>query len=89
MNIITEKREQAQETGTHMIHEHRGPVRPLPPHERKSLVHVEFDETDWNVLRTVFGDEDTASAAAEIIMEAPPEIQILAIQLINIIEEVA
>ena len=89
MKIFAEKHEQVSETGAHMIHERRDPVRNIPPHERKSFMHVAFDETDWNLLRTVFGDEDTASAAAEIIMEAPPEIQILAIQLINIIEEVA
>ena len=89
MKIFAEKHEQVPGAGAHMIHERRDPVRHIPPHERKSLMHVAFDETDWNLLRTVFGDEDTASAAAEIITEAPPEIQILAIQLINIIEEVA
>lgn len=71
-----------------MMNEHRGPERHMPPHERKALMHVEFDEGDWNLLKEVFGDEDTAVAAAEIIREAPPEIQILAIQLMNIIEEV-
>lgn len=72
-----------------MMHEHRAPGRHIPPHERKALMHVEFDEADWTLLKEVFGDEDTALAAAEIIKEAPPEIQILAIQLMNIIEEVA
>ena len=71
-----------------MMHEHSGLRRHMPPHERKSLMHVEFDEGDWSLLKEVFGDEDTAVAAAEIIMEAPPEIQILVIQLMNIIEEV-
>lgn len=51
-------------------------------------MHIEFDEIDWALLKEVFGDEDTALAATEIIREAPPEIQILAIQLMNIIEEV-
>lgn len=75
--------------GIHMMHEHRAPGRHIPPHERKALMHVEFDEADWALLKEVFGDEDTALAAAEIIKEAPPEIQILAVQLMNIIEEVA
>lgn len=81
------------EGGIDMIHEHkRGdrpvpPQRPLPPHERKALIHVEFDEKNLALLKRVFEDEDTAEAAAEIIQEAPPEIQILAIQLINLIEE--
>lgn len=73
----------------HMLNERRGPERHMPPHERKALMHIEFDEGDWSLLKEVFGDEDTAVAAAEIIREAPPEIQILAIQLMNIIEEVA
>ena len=71
-----------------MYHEHKGPGRPLPPHVRKELMHIEYEEDDWKALKTVFGDEDTAYAAAEIIREAPPEIQILAMQLINIIKEV-
>ena len=38
-------------------------------------------------LTDVFGDEDTAAAAMEVILEAPPEIQVLAVQLISIIRE--
>ena len=60
----------------------------IPPHERKKLMHVEFDESDWKIMETVFGDEDTAMAAAKIIFDAPPEIQILAVQLITMIKEV-
>lgn len=74
--------------GLHMLNERSGSERHMPPHERKALMHIEFDEGDWSLLKEVFGDEDTAVAAAEIIREAPPEIQILAIQLMNIIEEV-
>ena len=73
----------------HMMHGHKGPARHIPPHERKSMVHVEYDEQDWGLLLDIFGDEDTAAAAAAIIQESPPEIQILAVQLINIIKEVA
>lgn len=90
MNIFAEKKnERIWEGGNRMIHKHRNHERHIPPHERKVLMHIEFDETDWALLKKVFGDEDTAMAAAEIIRDAPPEIQILAIQLINIIEEVA
>ncbi len=90
MKVFTDKRnEKTMEGGIRMIYEHKGPGRPIPPHERKALMNIEFDEADWVLLEEVFGDEDTALAAAEIIMEAPPEIQILAIQLMNIIEEVA
>ncbi len=67
--------------------EHRGPGRHIPPHERKGLMHIDFDAGDWALLNRVFGDKDTAYAAAEVIRGAPPEIQILAIQLMDIIEE--
>lgn len=75
--------------GLHMMHEHRGPAHHIPPHERKAMVRIEYDEQDWSLLRDIFGDEDTASAATAIIREAPPEIQILVVQLINVIKEVA
>lgn len=75
--------------GLYMMHEHKLHARPIPPHERKAMVFIELDENDWMLLKEAFGDEDTASAAVEIIRDAPPEIQILAVQLINIIKEVA
>ena len=78
-----------KEGGLHMIHEHRGPVHHIPPHERKAIVRLEYDEQDWSLMKDIFGDEDTAAAVATIIREAPPEIQILAVQLINVIKEVA
>lgn len=78
-----------QKGGLYMIHEHKEPAHHIPPHERKAMVRVEFDEQDWSLMKDIFGDEDTAAAAAAIIREAPPEIQILAVQLINIIKEVA
>lgn len=83
-----EKKARGEEGGPHMMNEHVSIRRHMLPHERKALMHVEFDERDWIILKKVFCDEDTAVAAAEIIKKAPPEIQILAIQLINIIEEV-
>lgn len=73
-----------------MMHEHKLPLKNnIPPHERKAMLHIEFEENDWILLKEVFGDEDTAAAAVDIIRDAPPEIQILAVQLINIIKEVA
>ncbi len=82
-------REKEKEGGLHMMHEHKGPAHHIPPHERKAMVRVEYDEQDWSLMKDIFGDEDTAAAAAAIIREAPPEIQILAVQLINFIKEVA
>ena len=74
--------------GLHMKPEHKLPLKHnIPPHERKAMLHIEFDENDWTLLEGVFGDEDTAAAAVEIIRDAPPEIQILAVQLINVLKE--
>ena len=78
-----------QEGRIPIMHEPKRPVHPIPPHERKAMVHIEYDEQDWVLLRDIFGDEDTAVAAATIIRESPPEIQLLAVQLINLIKEVA
>ena len=78
-----------REKDIHMRHEHNGLERHILPHERKSIIYVEYDEQDWVLLKEIFGDEDTTAAAVTIIREAPPEIQILAVQLINIIKEVA
>ena len=64
-------------------------VRPIPPHERKALMRVEFDDNDWTTLQEVFGDSDSAAAAASIILDSPPEIQILAAQIINMIQKEA
>lgn len=90
MKVYAEdKKVRGMEGGLHIMHKHNSPGRHMLPHERKTLMHVELDENDWNLLKEVFGDEDTAIAASEIIMEAPPEIQILVIQLMNIIEEVS
>lgn len=90
MKVFAEARKAKRMEGgaIHMMKEHRGISKHMPPHERKALMNVEFDEGDWSLLKQVFGDEDTAMAAIEIIKAAPPEIQILAIQLMNIIEGV-
>ncbi len=90
MKMFAEDRKTSEPRGGfHMLNDRRGLEGHMPPHERKALMNIEFDEGDWELLKEVFGDEDTAVAASEIIREAPPEIQILAIQLMNIIEEVA
>lgn len=73
----------------HMMHDHKRPGKPIPPHERRNMMKIEFSEEDLNLFNTIYGDEDEAMAAVHVIMDAPPEIQILAIQLINYIEEVA
>lgn len=86
MEMFLENKKET-EGSLHMWDEHRRPGRPLPPNERKTFMRIEFDEADWKLLKEVFGDEDTAIAAAEIIKKAPPEIQILTIQIMDIIEE--
>lgn len=84
MKVFTENRMDKRPEGRPpMPHEHHGFGRPIPPHERRAMVHVEFGEDDLTLLDTIFGDPDTAQAAAYIIQDAPPEIQILAIQLMK------
>ena len=98
MKVFTESRENRMEMDKHlegrhpMPHEHDfgRPLppherhgRPIPPHERRGMMHFELGEKDFILLNTVFGDPDTAQAAAYIIQDAPPEIQILAIQLMK------
>ena len=63
-------------------HERHG-HRQLPLHVRRAMMSVEFTEVDFDLLNGIFGDCDTAQAAAYIIQNAPPEIQILAIQLMK------
>lgn len=58
---------------------------PIPPHERKSLISIEFDESDWELFKVVFEDEDEAYAAMQVILKAPPEIQIIMAQLIELV----
>lgn len=73
-----------------MEHKHHKPhMHARTPHERHKLINIEFDSKDFALLNKIFGDEDTATAAIEIIKYAPPEIQILAVQIMKIIEEVS
>lgn len=94
MKVFTKNMDKLQEGRLPMPHEHdfgrplppherHGFGRPIPPHERRAMMQVEFGEDDLTLLNTVFGDADTAQAAAYIIQDAPPEIQILAIQLMK------
>lgn len=77
-------------------HPPNGIHSPLPPHhhEHHPLPHekpgldIEFDECDAKTFIAIFGDEDTACAAMRIIMHAPPEMQVIAVQTLKIIEEV-
>ena len=88
MKVFTEsKKERTREGVPPIAHDPLRHGRPIPPHERRSLIRIDFDDADWNLLIKIFSDEDTAIAATEIIKNAPPEIQILAIQLMNIIKE--
>lgn len=66
---------------------HRG----LPPHHpnHRGILRLDFSEQDQRIFEEVFGNPDEAAAALDIISNAPPEIQILAVQVLKMIEEVA
>ena len=72
---------------THIHHKsnvhHPRPMHPTHPHERRAMLRVSLDEKDRQVLLAVFGDEDSAASAESIIYDAPPEVQILAIQVLS------
>lgn len=61
-----------------------GRRQPVPPHERRNMICVEFNERNEEVMKEMFGDADTADAAISIIHNAPPEIQILALQVLKV-----
>lgn len=63
------------------------PAPHLPPHLRRQMIHISFEDKDLAVFQEVFGDEDTAVAAMNILYGAPPEIQILALQILHMIEK--
>lgn len=94
MNTINEEVFLMKET-YNIVQHHRKPeapqhpAPPKPPHKQRQMIHIEFEDKDLAVFREIFGDEDTAAAAAEILYGAPPEIQILALQILHMIEEVA
>jgi len=59
----------------------------IPPHMRRVFFRTEFSEADWKLFQRIFEDTDEAAAAIQVLLDAPPEIQILATQLIRLIEE--
>lgn len=72
------------------------PVRPpahrgAPPHHpnHRGILRLEFSKQDKRIFEEVFGNPDEAAAALDIISNAPPEIQILAVQILKMIEEVS
>lgn len=65
----------------------RHPAHPMPPHIRHQMIHIGFENKYLTVFQDVFGDEDTAAAAIDILCGAPPEIQILALQILHMIEK--
>ncbi len=65
------------------IHRH-----PLPPHLREQMLLIDFDEDDLRIFTKVYGNEEAALAAMNIIMDAPPEMKILAIQTLTQIKEI-
>lgn len=65
----------------------RHPALPVPPHMRRQMLHIAFEDKDAAVFQEAFGDVDTAEAAMDILCGAPPEIQILALQILHMIEK--
>lgn len=58
------------------VHKHHHPKHPpIPPHERKNL-KIDFKQ-DEELLKEIFGDDDTAKAVVDIITTSPTEIQIV------------
>ncbi len=80
---VKEERSMYEHKVDYLVHSHKHPV---PPHERKGMISIQFDERDWEVFMDAFGSEDEANAAIGIIYGAPPEIQILVAQLLTQIE---
>lgn len=63
------------------------PPRHPAPHMRRQVIRITFEDKDAAVFQEVFGDADTAAAAMDILSDAPPEIQILALQILHMIEQ--
>lgn len=83
-NHVKEERSMNEYTMQHITY---GPKHPMAPHERRGMITIQFDNKDWTVFKDVFGNDDEAAAAAGIIQSAPPEIQILVVQLLIQIEK--
>lgn len=70
---------------TNIPRPHHNHHHPLPPHERAKLIHIYLDQKNCEALLAVFGDQDSAASAEQIIYNAPPEVQILAIQALRMV----
>lgn len=66
---------------------HRTPHPHPLPHERIDLIRLYFDEDDFAVLSEIMENEDDALACEETILKAPPEIRVLAFQVMQIIHK--
>jgi hypothetical protein len=69
---------------------HRGPHGDVPPHIRKEFVSIEYEEDDEDAFIKVFKDVDSARSNMAILMaeHVPPEVKIVAAQLLDIVKEV-
>lgn len=59
---------------------------PIPPHEGKDL-KIEFSN-DIELLKEIFGDDDTAKAVIDIITASPTEIQVVLKVVIDLYSKV-
>ena len=51
------------------------------------MIRVEFEESDFELFRKLFSNEDSAAAALRIVSSAPPEIQVIMYQLMILIRK--
>ncbi len=61
----------------HPIHAHTHPHPPVHPLHPGDSCFIVFDDEDVDVLVEIFGDIDTARAACQIMLQAPPEIKLM------------
>lgn len=77
-----------REERIHMMRESIAPHgpghgQPIPPHERRNMLYVEFNEKCEEILREMLGSEEEAEVAINILHCAPPEQQIIALQILR------
>lgn len=61
---------------------------PPPPHARVGMPLFELEESDFEIVKDAYQNEDTAAAATETVYESPREIQLNIMQVLNIINQV-
>lgn len=66
--------------------DHKHPHPPVLPHERKDF-NIDFKQ-DEELLKEIFGDDDTAKAVVDIIKASPTEIQIVLKVVIDLYNKV-